>query len=162
MREDEAAPAGPPVTRRTVLLGGLGVVTATAVGALAAIQSERGTGTAEPPAELVDARRAEQALIESIDASSAHDSRLRTRLAAVRADHRAHFAALDAAIGGYAPVAPPLAAHAPAPVDLAALRAAEQRAAVRAARTAAVLGGRNAALLASIAACEASHAELMQ
>jgi len=161
MRDQRASPAGLPVARRTVLLGGLAVLGGAAVGGLAALQHERGTGAAEPPVELIDARQAEQTLIDSIDASSGHDPNLRAGLAAIRADHQAHLAALDAAIGRYAAVAPATARGA-APIGRAALRVAEQRAAVRAAQTAAALAGRDAVLLASIAACEASHAELLR
>ena len=161
MRVDQAGPSGPPVTRRVVLVGGLGVVAATAAGALVGIAEDRATGSAQAPAELVAARDAERALIASIDASTAHDATMRTPLTPIKADHVAHLAALEAAIGAYpAPAATPAAARG-ARLDRAGLRAAERAAAAQGARRAAVLTGRNATLLASIAACEASHAELL-
>ena len=161
MRADQAGPSGPPVTRRVVLTCGLGIVAATAAGALVGIADNRATGSAQAPAELVAARDAERALIAAIDASLAHEATLRTHLAPIRADHSAHLAALEAAIGAYpTPAAMPAVARA-APLDRAGLRAAERTAAAHGAQRAAVLTGRSATLLASIAACEASHAELL-
>ena len=161
MRDDPGEPSGHPVTRRHVLLGGLGVVAATAVGALAAVTGDRGTGSAQAPAELVAARDAELRLIAAIDASVARDPALRAHLAPIRADHVAHRDALDGALASYPARSPAAAATRAGALDRPGLRAAERTAAAHAAQRAATLAGPNAALLASIAACEASHAELL-
>jgi hypothetical protein len=85
-------------------------------------------------------------------------------LGQLRADHVAHrdalLAALDEALGATSPrptAAPPAAGS----LTRAELRVAEQAASAQAAAHAAQLAGRDAALLASIAACEAGHAELL-
>ena len=84
-----------------------------------------------------------------------------------RADHVAHLRALDALVAGYGPAAKatPAASSSRVPAGTprtrAQLRAAEQQAASAAARRADALSGARAALLASIAACEATHADLL-
>lgn len=171
----ETPPAAPPADRRTdgrtgvsrravLVAGGVTVVAAAGGGtAVAALQPLEPTGRAQPPAELSAALAAETWLLTVIDASLAADPSLRTALAPVRADHAAHAAALRAAVAEYpaAPSAGRPGSPAARPLGRAALQAAERLAAGAAARRAAVLRGRNATLLASISACEASHAEFL-
>jgi hypothetical protein len=85
-------------------------------------------------------------------------------IAQARADHAAHLHALRRVQASL-----PKPAHRPArqkvhgtPRTQAQLRAAETAASVTAAKRAAGLDGAVAVLLASIAACEATHAELLR
>lgn len=122
------------------------------------------------PAALRAALAAEHELIAGLDASLSAAGTAAAALRQVRADHAAHARALAAAVaeaGGAPPgakgTAPDAAstARAAAPRSVAQLRQAESDASRRAAKRAGALSGRDAALLASIAACEASHAELL-
>jgi hypothetical protein len=156
----------PGVSRRGLLLGGAVVVAAAGGGvAVAALRpvAEPDKPTGRPPGELVAALAAERALIAAIDATTGGSPDVRTALRQVRADHVAHQSALQAAVAAY-PEAPasttPASPGAVEALTVAGLRGAEQRASARAATRAARLSGRQAALLASIAACESSHAVL--
>jgi hypothetical protein len=164
-----AAPKGrrsTGVSRRGLLLGGAVVVTAAgggvAVGALRPMaKPDKPTG--RPPADLVAALESERALIASIDATTGGSPPIRTALRQVRADHVAHQVALQAAVDAYpeAPAGnPPSSPGAVAALTVAELQGAEERASARAETRAARLTGRQAALLASIAACESTHAVL--
>jgi hypothetical protein len=140
-----------------VLVAGGGGVTAGALQRLPVAHRE------PPPAELVAALAAERSLIAGIDATTGGDASVRTALRLIRADHAAHLDALQAAARAYpgassstSPSAPPATA-----LTRAALRDAERAASTRAAAQAASLSGAAATLLASIAACEATHAELL-
>ncbi len=118
-----------------------------------------------PPAALGDALAAERRLIAAIDASLPAHPELRRALTEIRRDHAAHASAVQNALRAYrstpAPGASSSAATRPAARDRSALRAAETAAGGAAARRAGGLTGADAALLASIAACEATHAELL-
>jgi hypothetical protein len=85
-------------------------------------------------------------------------------LRALRADHQAHLTALRAsvavALGSPSPSLAP-APRSPGSNSRVRIRALEAAAAQAAAHRAAALTGPDAALLASIAACEATHAELL-
>jgi hypothetical protein len=109
---------------------------------------------------LVAAVEREAALLAGLDASLAADGGDGT-LTAIRANHARHLNAIQTAVRGYAlerPLQPVTAAPA---LDRVGLRRAEEHAA-QASRTAADrLPDAYAALLASIAACEATHAELL-
>jgi hypothetical protein len=160
-----AAPGrrSPGVSRRGLLLGGAAVVLAggggVAAGVLRPVAHDHPTG--RPPAELVAAVAAERALLAAIDATTGGDAAVRTALRQIRADHVAHHSALQAAVGAY-PGTTPEPSPAPAQaLDVAGLRAAERQAAAQAATRATRLNGRQATLLASVAACEASHEELL-
>jgi hypothetical protein len=152
------------VSRRGLLLGGLGVLVAGAGGVTAGALRHRPVEHREPPpAELVAALAGEQSLIAGIDATTGGDASVRAALRVIRADHAAHLDALQAAARAYpgasssvSPSVPPATA-----LTRAALRDAEQAASTRAAAQAATLSGADAALLASIAACEATHAALL-
>jgi hypothetical protein len=153
----------PGISRRGLLLGGVAVVLAggggVAAGVLRPVAHERPTG--RPPADLVAALAAERALIASIDATTGGDAAVRTALRQIRADHVAHHSALQGAVAAYPRAAPEPSPRSAQALDVAGLRTAEQRASAQAATRAARLSGRPAALLASIAACEASHGELL-
>lgn len=118
------------------------------------------------------AAQAERDLLATVAAALKHaHGAHRAALQTLRADHTAHLRAIDAAVAdALYPTAPsstasPSAQHASPPpsgkVRIAEVRAGEQKAASAAAARAAALTGRDAALLASIAACEATHAELL-
>ena len=155
-------------TRRTVLFATAAVVVAAAGGAgYAALRPEPARGRAAAPPELVAAVAAERDLIALIDAELAAHTSLGQLLTQVRSDHNAHLAALQAAVAAY-PGTPPTAPTPTRPqpsgsasAARANVRAAEQRAWTAAASRARVLTGPAATVLASIAACEATHAELL-
>lgn len=174
-------PATPPVpgaaparSRRGFLIaGGIAVVGATGGGIAlgrAAGKSDSATLVAHPPAELAAAAEAERALIALAEGAAAGvHGRRQSELGMVRANHAAHLAALEALIDDavYPAVLPSTSTSRsassppPAGVNRTAVRAAERRAAATAAARAARLSGRTAVLLASIAAAEAAHAELL-
>ncbi|MGI8678523.1 MAG: hypothetical protein ACR2LX_07545 [Jatrophihabitans sp.] len=118
---------------------------------------------ATPPAALVAAVDAERVLIADLDATTGGAAAVRRVITQARANHAAHLQTLHALLGQFD--RPSASASAPAalkgtPLTADALRAAERRASAAAARHAAQLDGRTAVLLASISACEATHAEL--
>jgi hypothetical protein len=152
------------VSRRGLLLGGAVVVAAAGGGVAAGAlrptpRPDKPTG--RPPADLVAALESERVLIAAIDATTGGSPAIRTALRQVRADHVAHQTALQAAVVAYPQAT---ASNPPSSVGtaltVAELRGAEERASARAATRAARLTGRQAALLASIAACESTHAVL--
>jgi hypothetical protein len=153
------------VSRRGLLIGGAVVVLAGGAGV--AVGARRQPGPDEPvgrpPADLVSALNAEIALIATIDATTGGTGPIRAVMRQIRAEHVAHRAALEAAVAAYpqGPLGTPPAGTARA-VDVAGLRSAEELASSRAAARAVRLTGNQAVLLASIAASEASHAELFQ
>lgn len=162
-------PQAPPSRRGFVLAGSLAVVSAGA-GVWWARRPD-GTHTRPRPTdthELRGAAEAERELIAFIDAlgKRTHGAHAGT-LAAIRRDHAAHYAAIRAVIADEIyprtlPVQKRATAYAgpkPKPADLLAMeRQAARQAAARAQR----LSGRSAALLASIAASEAVHAEVLR
>jgi hypothetical protein len=124
-----------------VLVAGLVVAAAAGGGAALATAGppQPQSGHPTPPTEVLDAYAAEQRLIAAIDASVQADPALRGDLAPIRADHAAHAAALGRG----------------------ALGAAELQASAAAVRRAAALAGPVATLLASIAASEAAHQQVL-
>jgi hypothetical protein len=119
---------------------------------------------ADVEAELTAAVAAERALLADLDATSGGPPAVRQVIAQARGDHEAHLAALRGVQRSL-----PKPAHRPAPHEIAGtprtqaqLRTAETSASAAAAMRAAVLDGALAALFASIAACEATHAELLR
>jgi hypothetical protein len=147
-----------------------------------------GTAGQPAPPGLISAVSAEQNLLTAVRATLAAlpsdaATPVRAALTATAADHVAHLTALRAALAGYRPTpadgsvisgtavsagsattataSPPVGSgHPPAgaPTTPDGVRGAEERASSAAAVRAAQLTGRDATLLASIAACEATHA----
>jgi len=168
MENDSSRPA---TSRRGFLLGAAALVAAGGGGAAAALLRRRPKDKVSYPASptvLLAAVAAETRLIAAIDAA-----RDVAALAHLRADHVAHREALLGAVqlatgspsSGLSPSglssSPSTAPAQPRPT-LTQLREAELAAAAAAASAAASLTGAPATLLASIAACEASHAELLR
>ena len=169
--EDESSRGSGHPSRRTFLVVSGGLVVAGAAGGVAlglasGPSSSSGPLVAHVSAELTAAAAAERSLIATVDAAlpSARGSR-RAALRLVRSDHVAHLRAIEGAIAdavypavrsasASASSSPPVAVHGPVAT---AERAASRVAAARAGR----LTGAPAVLLASIAAAEASHAELL-
>jgi hypothetical protein len=150
-------------TRRAVLVGGLAALAGAAGGVAAGVVRPLHAGHAneQPPQELLAALGSEQLLLSRIDAAARHDAALGRQLAGIRADHQAHVAAIQAALRSYAAVAPAAPPQVRTPPNRAQLAAAERAAGTTLAQRASALTGRSAVLLASIAACEASHAEVL-
>jgi len=148
------------ITRRALLGTGL-IVAAGGIGAAVAAVQPRPRPPAPPaaPRQLSEALAREQALVANLDAALG----ARPELRQVRDDHAAHAAALREAIARYpAPASPGISTPPPpAGATTARLRASELAAAEAAARESAALTGADAALLASISASEATHAELL-
>ncbi|HEX3336548.1 MAG TPA: hypothetical protein VHS54_08805 [Jatrophihabitans sp.] len=159
-------PAKSGISRRWFLAGGGAVLLGGGAGAVAGIVRDGAAPKPNPPpAALVAAVEAERGLIADLDATTGGPPAVRRVIVASRADHAAHLAALRAVLARYdaAQPAPGSTASAPrgTPRTTAELRAAERVASSTAARRAATLAGADAVLLASIAACEATHAELL-
>lgn len=157
------------LTRRSVLIGSGAVILAAgggvAAGLLRPVHTYR---PPDPPRQLHDALRAEDQLIAGLDAALRARAAEDELLAQLRADHVEHRRAIEGAIGAITRwPAPSTSATTPAPERAraparSALLRAEQEAARTAAARAAHLRGAPATLLAAVAACEASHAELLQ
>src|SRR5580765_129153 len=111
------------------------------------------------PAALVEAADAEWALVATVERDLHRFPGQKALLLHLRADHAAHAAALEAAIHVHTGAPPKQAAAAAVTGHLIDT---ERKAALAAARRATNLRGADAALLASIAACEASHVELLR
>jgi hypothetical protein len=169
----------PPSRRHFVL----GTVAAGALAAMAGVVTgwltSNGRGSAADafvahvPAQLPAAVGAERELLATVEAAL-HGARgaSKAALRAIRADHRRHLAALQAAIGadsfpaaaptGAVPSGSASALPSGQSASVADVRTAEQRASKAAAARALLVSGRDAGLLASIAASEACHVELLQ
>jgi hypothetical protein len=167
---DESAPSatqpGPAFrgpSRRWFLAGGAGLIAGGAAGAVVELVSD--DGPPEPPTAppaLLAAARAERALIADLDATTGGTPAVRQVIGLARADHAAHLEVLTAMLARYRRPPAPHRRPRGRPRTLAQPHLAEIDAARDAAERAASLAGASAALLASIAACEASHAELFQ
>jgi hypothetical protein len=149
-------------TRRRIL----GATAAASVGATLAGCGIFGAGPDRPaaPDPLQPVLDEALALAAAYDRATVLQPGLAKRLAPLAADHRAHVAELTRAIGTSAPSAP--ASSAPpagdATATLQSLRAAE-RAALRTASVACRRApAARAALVGSIAACRATHAEALR
>jgi hypothetical protein len=153
-----------PVSRRGVLLGGLAVLVGAGGGiAAGVVRPLHPHHSGKPaPADLIDALASERVLISRLESTLGQDPGLRAVYAVLHADHVAHATALEAALRKYRPAASPVL---PAPgrsPGKQQQRAAETTNAAAAAKRAARLSGTDATLLASIAACEASHVEVLR
>jgi len=105
------------------------------------------------------------ALAAAYDRAAAAQPGLASRLTPLAEDHRAHAAELARTLGTAAPsaAAPSASAAAPAATDvLAELRAAERAAQKTAAAACTAAPAPRAALVGSIAACRATHAEALR
>jgi hypothetical protein len=151
------------LTRRSLLGAGVILLAGGVGAAVAGIEPARGGGR-EPraaPVPLQEALAREQSLVAGLEAALRRGLGPAVALRAAHADHLAHAAALRSAI-----VADPVPSASSAPPSAVAptitqLRDAEVAAADSAAAESAALAGAHAALLASIAASEATHAELL-
>jgi len=122
-----------------------------------------------PPADLLAARAAESRLLAGVAAVQRRGGAPVVDLAQLRRDHEAHRAVIDAELSRFGPAAAAARTRAATsagrpPDSLAALRTAERAAARAAAARAGRLAASDAPLatvFASIAACEATHAELL-
>jgi hypothetical protein len=114
-----------------------------------------------PPSVLTDAASRERALIADLDATTGGTAAVRLTIRAARADHAAHLAALEGLLAFYRKPHRPPAPVTGVPRTHTALAAAEFAAAAAEAGWAAQTYAAQAALLASIAACEATHAALL-
>ena len=149
-------------TRRWFLAGGLAVLAGGGAGVGAAFLRHRAPHLRPlPPEALVAAADAERALIADLVATTGGTGEVRVAIEQATANHRAHLAALDGLLGRYRRPARPSATPRGTPRTREQLHAAETAAAASAARRALRLPARPATLLASIAACEATHAELL-
>jgi hypothetical protein len=163
-------PQPPPSRRGFLVVGGLAAVAAG--GGVWWAVSDDGTKGAAPPAHLVralhGAAAAELGLIGTLESALKHPGgSSAATLRAIRADHAQHLAAIHALIADVSYPATPSNSTESAysnggRVSLAELRTGEQQASRAAARLAGALTGQAAVLLASIAACEATHAELLR
>ena len=145
------------------MLGAAAVVATGGVGAAVGVFVSEGRATSEgasPPAPLRQALERELALVADLDSALRNGAGPAAALRAVRADHAAHAAALRSTLAAYPAPSPSTAIPSPTPT-LSRLRAAELAAARAAAAESAALTGADAALLASISACEATHGELL-
>jgi hypothetical protein len=169
------APVPDPSRRRFLLGSGVAVVLAAGAGTLAGLlgaSSPTANSPRNPPAELLAAAAAERALISSVDQAIAARTAPASQLALIRSNHASHLVALEAALAvatGPSAATTPAGSGSPPPARPPSgaartrkqLIAAEKRASSAAAASAAKLAGDDAALLASIAACEACHGELL-
>jgi hypothetical protein len=164
----------PSLTRRR-WLAGVGVLAAAAggaaIGALTASSSDgdsakRATPRPGPPPPLLSALDRERTLLAAVEAA-AENAALASVTGPLVADHREHEATLSGLLATYprpsasaseSSSAPPPAA----PTSVATLRQAEGAAADEAAAESAAAQDALAAVLASISACEASHAAWLQ
>lgn len=162
--------AGHPSRRWFLAFGGALVVgggAGTGIAFLRPVSRPEPTPPPRPPADLVAALdaaiAAEQSLLADLTATTGGAKDVRLVIAQARADHTAHLRALRAVLASLPKPAHHRRSSGPAgrPRTQAQLRTAEARAARVAADRAARLDGSLAALLASIAACEATHAELL-
>jgi hypothetical protein len=155
-------------TRRWFLGGAVAAVLGAGGGVVAGLahRSPRSAPPPAPPSVLVAALAAENALVRDLDATTGGDAAVRRIIVSARADHAAHAQALRGLLAAHPHAASTASTStAPAPRGTARtraqLRAAEQHAAAQAGARAAAARGEVAALLASIAACEATHVELL-
>ena len=159
----------PSLTRRR-MLAGLGVLAAAAggavIGALTASSNpdDSTAHSAPPPAPLVSALERERTLLSAVHAAAANAA-LAGVTGPLLTDHSAHEATLSGLLATYPTASAPSSASSGSPsaptavpISVAALRTAEIAAAEAAAAESAAASGALAAVLASISACEASHA----
>ncbi len=163
-------PQPPPSRRGFLVVGGLAALAAG--GGVWWAVSDDGSKSSGPPAQLTRdlhaAAAAEVGLLGTLDSALRHPAGTHVAtLRLIRADHAAHLRAIHALLAELYYPATASSSSEPAVsnggrVSRAELRSGEQHAARSAAKLAAALSGPAAVLLASIAACEATHAELLR
>jgi predicted small secreted protein len=161
-RDDD--PVGTP--RRALLISGMAAATATLAGCWTPGGSGADPGARSSAHPLSAVLSGTLALVARYDATVAAQPGLAGRLAPLRAEHWTHVTALDAAMGRAVPSGPPdPATSTPGPADaraaLAALRTAERSAQADAVTACLAAPAGYAALLGSIAACRATHLEVL-
>ena len=155
---------------RRAWLGSAGVIAAAAAGGALVALVRPDPVSGHPPGApdwLPAALAREQQLLDDLDAATRADPSLGVRLALLRADHTAHLQVLQVLSSRYGPT--PAAGNgssattsAPAPAGgIAGLRRAELAASRATAAATLTAAGGDAGLLASIAACEATHAAVL-
>lgn len=153
--------AGRRHTRRWFLAGGVAILAGGGAGVGAAfLRRHPKHRRPTPPAALVAVAETERRLIADLEATTGGAPDVRVVIEQATANHRAHLAVLEGLLGAYARQSTAPSRVPGTPRTKAQLRAAEQAASGTAAARAMRLSGRESALFASIAACEASHAEL--
>jgi hypothetical protein len=154
---------------RRAWLGSAGLVAAAAAGgALVALIRPDAVSGHPPgaPGWLPAALAREQQLLHGIDAAIRADPTLGVRLTPLRADHMAHLQLLQGLSGRYGPTpaggrGSSATTPTPTPTGVAGVRRAELAASRATAAAALTAAGGDAGLLASIAACEATHAVVL-
>ncbi|TML31994.1 MAG: hypothetical protein E6G35_03160 [Actinobacteria bacterium] len=154
----------PVKTRRAVLASAVGA------GAGLVVSGCWGRGAPAPPKPnpLAPALAGALALVDRYQATVAAYPDLAERLQPLLADHQAHVDALRRAMGTPSPTASPSAGGSAAPgvaddpaAAVVALRAAEQAGQADASTACLAAAAEHAALLGSIAACRATHVEVL-
>jgi hypothetical protein len=149
-------------SRRRVLAGAAGAAAVAVAGGCGLFDDDE---KPKPPDALQPLLTEALTLAAGLDAAALAQPGLAQRLTPLAADHRAHAAELSRVIGAPAPSAAP-SASSPAVGDATALvkqlRSAEQAAARNAATACGTAPANRAALVGSIAACRASHAEALK
>lgn len=157
-----AAPPAPLRTRRWVLAGGLAVLAGGGAGVGAAfLRRHRTHRPPAPPAVLVALAETERRLIADLDATTGGSAEVRVVIEQATANHRDHLSAIEGLLAQYRSAAAKASRSPGRPRTKAELRSAESAAAAAAAGWAVRQGPSLAGLLASISACESSHAELL-
>jgi hypothetical protein len=160
-----SVPAGSGTSRRWFLAGGLTLAALVAgAGGGVGIEFLRHRSPEPPPAApaaLVAAAAAERALVADLSATTGGAPDVRLVIEQAQVNHRAHLAAIEDLLTAYGTPSPTPSPPRGIPRTKVQLRAAEMAAATAATQRAEALRGRQATLLASIAACESTHAELL-
>jgi len=154
---------------RRAWLGSAGVIAAAAAGGALVALVRPDPVSGHPPGApdwLPGALAREQQLLDGLDAAIRADPTLGARLAPLRADHTAHLQVLQDVSSRYGPTpatsgGSSATTSAPAPTGVVGLRRAALAASRASAAAALTAAGGNAGLLASIAACEATHAAVL-
>jgi hypothetical protein len=168
---DELTDVGPieyPASRRRVLIAGLTGAAALAVaGCRPTSPGASANGNTPSPRVIDGVLAAALALAGQYDAAIAAQPSLSDRLTPLRADHWTHVTALAKAAGRGVPSASPSPAASAATgfespaAALRTLRAAEKSAQADAVQACIAAPAANAPLLGSVAACRATHQEVL-
>jgi hypothetical protein len=159
-------------TRRRMLAGTVALAGATGLAGCSLFEEEEKPPPAPPPPDTLEPLLVEtRALVDLYQAAFLTQPALADRLAPMLEAHTAHIdeltkimnpAPASPAASGSAPGAPSASATVPADTTIAELRAAEQAGQKSAATACADAPADRAALLGSIAAARATHAEVLR